>query len=238
MSMRKEQIVLVALTVAFPGCSKLEPKRDTPQAAIATLVKALEQGRPEVADQIVDPVLLRTDARQAACADVSLKSAQCDAALLDCFRGGKLVPFCTPKTPDGCPVRLIDCTCGSKGAAAAAGAKPFSTSAYYAQLKSFELKTERCKIQSSVPVGAGDERQEALALPDRAYCGEIAPKDELEAVTLVCGKDQFTFGVRMGSDGWRIAGFSPATDLRLSGMRAPADAVVKKREKDFNSDMK
>ena len=205
--------------------------------------------RPEVTDQVVDPVLMRTEARGMACGDVSSKSLACDAALLECFRGGRLNPFCRVKSPEGCPVSVKDCTCGSKGAAAAAAVKQFSSSTYYAALKSFELKTEQCKITNSVPVGQGDERHAALAEPDENYCGDLADKDELEAVTLACGKDHFTFVVRKGSDGWRIAGFSPATAERLSGIGAPPDAVVKrmkeasdavekKREKELNSDMK
>ena len=238
MKMRMELVAFAALVSAFSACSRLEPKRDTPQAAVATLVKALERSSPEVTDQVVDPVLLRAEARGAACLSESSKSFECTDALLKCFQGGRLNPACKVKSPEGCPVSVKDCTCGSKGAAAAAAVKQFSSSTYYAALKSFELKTENCKITSSVPVGQGDERQETLGSLDEKYCGEVTDKDELEAVTLACGREQLMFVVRKGSDGWRIAGFPPATDERLSGIGAPADAVVKKREKELNSDMK
>lgn len=236
MRIRKSTITTLILVVS--GCSKLEATRDTPQATVATLVKATHADRPDIIDAVVDRVLVRADARGAACLGESLKAVQCTAAMANCFRDGRLIPYC--KMPEGCSVSVTACTCGPKGNAAAAKAAAFSASDFYTGLKSLKPSADSCTISGVYKIAEKSERDETLWGSEEKYCGELRENDELASVAMKCGESELKFVLRKGAGGWSIVGLAPNTQMLLSGRGAEIRGVAdqKKREADLNADLK
>lgn len=228
----------ITLVLFVTACSKLEARRDTPQATVATLVKATQADRPDIVDAVVDRVLVRADARGAACLEEGLKAIQCTAAMANCFRDGHLIPYC--KMPEGCSVSVTACTCGPKGNADAAKAPAFSASDSYTGLKSLKPTADSCTISGVYKISEKSERDAALPGFEENYCGELRETDELASVAMKCGENELRLVLRKGAGGWNVVGLAPATQRLLGGRGAEVRGVAnqKKREADLNADLK
>ena len=225
-----QQFHLVAACLVAIGCGRVEIKQDTPQASVATLIKVLEADKPELLAKLVDPAFMRSDARDVACLDVTLKELSCDAALFDCLQRHET--YC--KTPDGCPVKVRgkDCTCGQKGADAAAKAKPFVDSSYYAGLKAVKMTPAKCTIAT---VAEPEDLTESDTLI-RDACGELTLKDQLSVVSFTCQDNALQLILRKKDSAWLIVGIPQKTKQVLDATLQSARGAEYRKK--LNSDLK
>ena len=233
MRQRSRLLTLVSAFFSVIGCGRVPVKQDTPQAAVATLIKIFEAGKPELLERIVDPVIVRSDARDIACLSESLKSLDCNGKLIDCLQ--RHTPYCPPP-PEGCPVDVKACTCGLKGTDALGKAKPFTQSSYYAGLNAMHMTAARCTITSADPV---DDLTPNDTLFESA-CGELTPQDELSRVSFQCADDKLQLVLRKKAGVWSIVGV-PAETKQLLEVRlqsAQGTEYRKKEAQTLNSDLK
>lgn len=221
---------VAACLVVLIGCGRVEVKQDSPQATVATLIKVLEADKPEILAQLVDPTLMRSDARSIACLDVTLKELSCDAALLDCLQ--RHATYCN--TPEGCPVKVKgkECTCGQKGADAAGKAKPFVESSFCAGLKAMKMTPAKCAIAT---VAEPDDLTASDPLITDT-CGELTLKDQLSVVSFTCEGHALQLILRKKDNAWLIAGIPEKTRQLLDGTLQSAQGA--EYSKKLNSDLK
>jgi hypothetical protein len=224
-------LLLVGLVAA---CSRpVEVKQDTPQATIASLIKLYASPKEESrVAELIDPVVVRAHGRQGACLAEQLKSLQCDQALLKAIATRSF-----GAQPEGCPVKLTDCTCGAKGSEAAAKASAFTTTDAHAGLKAIGMNVDSCRIKSADALNA-----EALAHLDGRFwdyaCSDATKTDPLSSVAVECGDAgaSLTFILRQRDAKWSVVGFSTDTNVKLWEKKIVEKA--RQRESDLNKDMK
>jgi hypothetical protein len=223
--------VLLLLILAASGCNGPEIKQDTPQAAVATLVKIYEANKPELLTQVVSPAFMREQARSAACQSEMSKNLTCTAAIMRNFQTGVHNPL-----PEGCPVNLKECFCKTKGLAAAEKARTFQASDEHEGLLALKLNAKDCAISGVDTPEQPETKAKALPFDEEVYCEDFNTNDGLATVSLKCNETTLNVVVQRKSDAWWVLGFTSETAYTLTAakQKAGGDAYRKR----LNADLK
>jgi len=225
--------LVFALLLIGAGCNKVEIKKDTPTATVATIVKLFGAADDTHWAEVVDPVVARASARGEACLSEVIKDGECIKAETAYINGDHFAKF-----PSYCPTVITDCTCGARGTDAAAKASNFMATGFYVALKMGKLSPESCRITNTAALTENTLQDLGPTFRQNA-CSDVGKDDELASVTLICvgGEEPLTFILRKKNQKWAVAGFSLKTEAALD-IAAMAASVARQHAEDFNKDMK
>jgi hypothetical protein len=203
---------LVALAI---GCStSISIKQDSPEAAVATLIKVYAGKKPESASALIDRAFIHNESATDVCQAERIRDIQCQL-----------------KTAGPCD-SFEQCACSGKGVAASP--KRYEDTWLHQGLVAAKLAPEACKI-----LAANEGSLAALAAELDGLCG-LTGDDKLSEVTFQCGAGSAQRSYRMvlrESDGkWYLIGLGTDTKLRLLALPGEARAAAK-REK-LNEELK
>ncbi len=254
---RAGHIVVAALLLACKvEAKKVEAKKDTPQAAIATLIKAFGADETELVDQLFDPLLPRIEARRSTCSLLAFQHSRCVQKILDSIDSNGILRGSRSQECESLPGQKT-CTCGAEGQAAVAQASSFQKTEAYRLLSQEKMSSGACTITEakSLPVElkqdlysdpptftpVGELFNKMPSLKDD-LCDDIAKleAEEYSSVTFQCKGDPVSVVLRRNPDGWRFLGFDRHTWVQL----ATRDIVIrgeeaqKRSEADLNKDLR
>lgn len=219
------------LLVLVLGCGKdrVKVKQDTPQAAVATLIKGYGVSDKQAIEQVIDPLFTRAFERRYRCTPELVKDAVCVAELLRDLQLSR-VGITSSQSTAGCPVDVEGCACQD------AGALPtkFIGSPYDRGMTLAGLSPERCKIVGVLSLSRGADFDQFEDV--RLMCDELAPNETMSAVNVKCASDYYAFALRRVEEKWMIFSLDMRSAERL--LKLVVSEMKEKEIDELNADLK
>ena len=220
--------LILPLALLASGCSRIEVKRDSPEASAATIIKIYGEKKYELLEQVADPMAVRREKRQTNCLGVIFEDSQWWTAMA------------AGRAPDKPAPNVQACTCGPDGDRAAATAGAFATSDTHSALETAALDAKRCSIADAKEL-VGNARGDAMSSWERYACNDVPKDAKFSLVTVKCGNDApVGMVMHQTTDGWRIYQLDLRSEsaLLLGSAANKAAAEEKKKRSDLNKDLK